>query len=281
MITEACNSNCIMCPMTEESRMHAETISDEELDEVISILNPELEHIDITGGEPFLGWDKLKRLLCSINEKCPYTSVLILTNGRALCIPQIQESIKPLLSRRYCFAIPIHSYNSNRHDAISRTRGSFNQTINGLKFLSDQHALIEIRVVIHRLNMNFFREISNMLCNLKISIHIVNLIGMEMHGCAYTNRNHLWIDYKSLFLSVADGVLALINHGVDVGIYGIPLCQLPIWARPLAKRAISDWKVRYAPECVSCEEYDSCGGMFESTYNLGLCKVLPIKQEDK
>ena len=49
--------------MTEESRIYSKTISNEELEEVIGILHPKLEHIDITGGEPFMVGKELFRLL--------------------------------------------------------------------------------------------------------------------------------------------------------------------------------------------------------------------------
>ena len=276
MITEACNSNCIMCPMCEQSRRKAESISEEQIDEVIDLLTPEIRHIDITGGEPFLEWKKMEKLLKEINIRCPKTPVLILTNGRALCIPDIQKSLSFLITEQYRFAIPIHSYTKQRHDSICRAPGSYEQTMAGLYYLSTTCAQIEIRIVLHKINMYDITKTAQMLIEANIPIHTVNFIGMEMHGCAEVNRSILWVDYQKLFFSAIEGIILFIKREIDVGIYGFPLCQMPKWAWPLGKKAISAWKVAYDPDCINCTEQESCGGMFESTYKLGLCNVKPI-----
>ena len=97
MMTEKCNSNCTMCPMSEGARRRGRAFSDSEIDEMLQKITDETEHIDITGGEPFLQHEQLFHVMCELNEKHPYIPVQILTNGRALFLPSIQAQIKPLL----------------------------------------------------------------------------------------------------------------------------------------------------------------------------------------
>ena len=134
-ITEECNSNCIMCPMSEDSRKRGNSVPEEEWGAYLERIPKETKHITITGGEPFLQYKQLIPFLPKLNRNNPDASILILTNGRALAIPKIQQEIEPAITERYCFAIPIHYSNQEVHDAITQTNGSFQQTMKALHFL--------------------------------------------------------------------------------------------------------------------------------------------------
>lgn len=280
MMTEKCNSNCVMCPMSEDARRRGRTFSNPEIDEMLQKITDETEHIDITGGEPFLKHEQLFHIMRDLNEKHPYIPVQILTNGRALCLPSIQAQIKPLLRERYLFAIPVHGPDAVSHDAISETYGSFAETMEGLRFLSHEHARIEVRIVGSKLNAHQIQNTCAMLAASGLHIHVVNIIAMEMTGSAARNRSQLWIDYRQLYRHAEQGILQLIRHGIDVRLYNFPLCALPRSAWPLAKSSISPWKIRYPAACDCCAARDACGGLFYSTQLLRLFPVRPFSKEE-
>ena len=280
MMTEKCNSNCIMCPMSEDARRRGRAFSNSEIDEMLQKITDETEHIDITGGEPFLQHDQLFHIMQELNEKQPYIPVQILTNGRALCLHSIQAQIKPLLRERYLFAIPVHGPDAASHDSISEAQGSFGETMEGLQFLSREHARIEVRIVGSRLNAHRIQDTCAMLAASGLHIHVVNIVAMEMTGSAARNRSQLWIDYKQLYRQAESGILHLIHHGIDVGLYNFPLCALPRNAWPLAKSSISSWKIRYPASCERCAVRDACGGLFYSTHLLDLFSVHPFSEDD-
>lgn len=277
MMTEQCNSNCIMCPMSKHMRQRGLFSSTEEWEEAFASA-PESapEHITITGGEPFLQKDALLRLFDYINMKWPESDVLVLTNGRALSIPSLFEEVKNRITPKYRFAIPIHASTPKLHDKITRTKGSFIQTINGLKNLNDTCAAIEIRLVVHKLNENDIVNVCSMLLHNKIRITRVNLLAMEMNGCAARNRDFLWSDYGELVLKAERGLLMLILHNVNVGLYNFPLCSVPRSLWSLTKNSISPEKVRYPKECELCSVKKACGGLFASTFHLGLFTPSPV-----
>lgn len=53
-VTNQCNSNCIMCPDSVKMRTRPSEITSAFLAEFIALLPSDLEHVDITGGEPTL-----------------------------------------------------------------------------------------------------------------------------------------------------------------------------------------------------------------------------------
>ena len=277
-VTEKCNSNCIMCPMSLDSRKRGGQMSLEEWEHFEKLLPTDVSHFTITGGEPFLYYEKLLPVLKKINLLYPNTDVLILTNGRALALEEIMHVLTPVITDRYCFAIPIHGANEKTHDSITMASGSFNQSIIALRNLSGTDARIEVRIVGHKKNLEQINDIFRLLCEVKARIDIINLVAMEMTGCAARNRSELWVDYDVLCRKADEGIRYAINHGINVGLYNFPLCQVPENFWPIVKHSITSSKIRYSEGCKQCIRQDACGGMFYSTYLLNLCSVKPFME---
>lgn len=275
-ITEACNSNCIMCPMSEESRKKARSFSEKDWVEVLDTIPKDVSHFTITGGEPFLQHQKLISFLQRITEDYPDVPILILTNGRALSIPWLQEALSPIISENFLFAVPIHDYAEDQHDTITQTPGSFSQTWNGLRFLSKTKAKIEIRIVGTQMNIHRMNGIFHFLADSPIPISVINLIAMEVTGSAARKRDHLWVEYRDLYQQAKSGIQYAVEHQIDIGLYNFPLCAVPKEAWPLCKNSITEWKIRYMEDCKNCGVKDACGGMFYSVQELGLFHPVPV-----
>ncbi len=275
-ITSACNSNCIMCPMSEHSRQLAKTPSSEEIQMQLDQIPDCVEHIDITGGEPFLQYEKTIHVMNTINNRWKNASVQVLTNGRALSLSFIQDAIKECITSQYRFAIPIHGHNALIHDRITQANGSFDETLKGLEFLSKTKANIEVRFVVHNYNISDAVSTCQMLVDSGLRINTVSFIAMEMTGCAAMRRNELWVDYADIYPKIEEGIMILLSNGIDADLYNFPLCSLPHRAWPMAKKSISEWKVRYYDECNECREKSACGGLFYSTYLLKLYSPKPF-----
>lgn len=276
MVTEACNSSCIMCPMSNDQRRRGMSLSWEEAQSLLDRIDGQTEHIDITGGEPFLQAELVFDILRRLNQQWPQIPVQVLTNGRALCIPHIQRRLLPLLTPRLRFAIPIHAGSAALHDAITQSPGSFEQTLRGLEFLSATPAQIEIRIVGHRKNVEHLDALCDMLLRSGLRISVVNFIAMEMNGSAAHNRDRLWVDYRTFFEAARPLIHRFVHAGIDVGLYDFPLCAVEEAYWPLAKKSITAWKVRYPQACDMCVEKSACGGLFRSTFLLGLFPVSPV-----
>ena len=279
-VTEKCNSNCIMCPMSLASRKRGLSISRDEWPDIVAQIPSDVMHITITGGEPFLEYTYLLPVMDQINKRFPFAEVLVLTNGRALSVQKLFDQVSPLITDQYCFAIPIHASNSELHDRITQTPGSFRQAIKGIRNLSAIGARIEVRIVGHQQNQVDLNNAFRMLVDTGTKIQVINLIAMEMMGCAAANRDALWVDYDKLAGSAEEGIRYAMLHGVDVGLYNFPLCALPNHLWPLARLSITPSKIRFYDECKDCREYHACGGLFFSTYELNLCHVKPIWGSD-
>ena len=125
----ACNTNCVMCPVSESSRRHAQLTPVDELKMQLRYFGTDIPHITITGGEPTLLKQGLLEVVQYAKEQCPSAEILILTNGRTFSVAPYAQAFNRILIAQDQIAIPIHGSNAERHDAITQAQGSFAQTI--------------------------------------------------------------------------------------------------------------------------------------------------------
>ena len=89
-------------------------------------------------------------------------------------------------------------------------------------------------------------------------------MGLEPMGFGKLNQNILWIDpldYGSVLEKV---VYFLYNRGLNVSLYNIPTCTMPMSLWKFCRKSISDWKNSVIEECDNCPAKDDCAGFFVS-----------------
>lgn len=275
-ITDKCNSNCIMCPMPEVARKNGMEVIPERLWDLVRYMPSDLQHVTITGGEPFLAKHVMFDILTFLKEKCTGTEFLLLSNGRAFSIEHYAEKLKDSAPARFCIGIPIHGHNEELHDLISQTKGSFEQTIKGAKALSGLGIDVEIRIVVSKLNAEHIIDIAKLIVTELPGVSSVKLMAMEMLGNAAVNFDKVWLPYEQFFSHVKEAVKVLVEHRIDVAIYNVPLCFVDEAYWYICKQSISDYKVRYFDKCDACKVKDACGGVFAGTHRFLEESIKPI-----
>lgn len=277
LVTNRCNSNCIMCPTAESVRRGNEEYTAEELIEIARHFPSDAPHITITGGEPFLIQTGMFKLLNFLKCSLPNVAYLLLTNGRAFVSNSYTSLFKETAPPDILFGIPLHGYNAETHDYITQAPGSFMQTLKGLKHLLSINAKVELRIVVSRLNADFISEIAALIARELRSVYCVKIIGLEMTGNAAKNKKAVWLDYPSAFQKAKPGIDVLIRSGIDVGIYNFPVCAVEQKYWNMCEKSISAFKVRFASDCDFCRLKDACGGIFSGTIRLAKENVHPIR----
>lgn len=277
-VTGRCNSNCIMCPNGDAVNKSSAVNTPDYLTQIIDYIPSDAKNLTITGGEPFLLKYGFFQLMDCINEHLPCTKLLLLTNGRALANLAFASEFTGRATRLWRTAVPLHAENAGMHDAISRSEGSFYQTMAGLRNISASLSEIEIRIVVSRLNYKSMEKIARMILRDIPRVTQVNFVGLEMMGNAAQNADSVWIDYRTAFLFIRPAIHLLIERGIDLSLYNFPLCAVdaPYWS--LCARSISDYKVRFEEACSHCAVKNVCGGIFSSTSKSGRFCVRPVSE---
>ena len=271
----ACNTNCLMCPVSEGSRRHAKLTPLAELQEQLRYFGTDLPHITITGGEPTLLRMDLLEVFHTAKRLCPCAELLLLTNGRAFAVAPYAQALGQLLTAQDQIAIPIHGSTGALHDAITQVPGSWQQTMQGLHHLAKSPVRIEIRIVVSKQNLSDVDAIVDLVLGLP-RVTVVHFIGLEMCGNAIKNKDLIWVDYSQAAAACEAGIQKLMAAGIDVGLYNFPLCAVRHQDWTLCRNSISDYKIRYAPACASCSVQSICSGVFDSTLSTGCFHPRPI-----
>lgn len=278
-ITDKCNSNCIMCPMAEPVRRNGNTVPFEIIKELIRYMPSDMEHLTITGGEPFFIREKLFDILKNLKESNKVWGYLLLSNGRIFANKEYCLKFASAVPEDFLVGIPIHGPNSEIHDAISQSLGSFNQTIAGIHNLLAIHKVsVEIRIVVNRMNVEYLSDMAKLISEKFPAIDSVKLMGMEMLGNAIVNSEKVWISYEDAFVYMKPAIDYFVKRAIDVAIYNFPLCFIdkPYWH--LCANSIAEYKIKYFDECAQCREKLACGGIFTGTDKYLKGKVKPIIQ---
>ena len=125
ILSEKCNSCCIMCPYSDHFRKNAKEVSAEHIMKLIEYIPTNPEHLTITGGEPTLIGEGIFDIMSLLNMRFPNTEYLFLTNGRIFSNQEYFDMFLQTLPHNICFGIPIYGHTPETHDKITRSEGSF------------------------------------------------------------------------------------------------------------------------------------------------------------
>ena len=277
VVTNQCNSNCIMCPDSDVVRNTKENPDIKKILEQIHCIPDDTKHITITGGEPGILKDNIFKVLSECKKCLPETEFLFLTNGRIFANTDFTKQFKENIPEFIRVAIPIYADNKELHDSITRESGSFNQTICGIKKLLERKIDIEIRIVVTKMNYKYLNNIAQFIIKEIPNIKMVNIMALEMTGNAYKNRDDVWINFDVVKDYLYQACLTIIEAGIIVNLYNFPLCCIDERLYSIAHKSISDYKIRFKKECEDCSVKQNCGGFFNSTINVKEIKVKPIE----
>jgi His-Xaa-Ser system radical SAM maturase HxsC len=260
-VTERCNSYCLMC--SQPPRNDNDDWRVAEILELIPLVDTNLSHLGVTGGEPTLLGKRLADIIECVNTHLPNTLLHILTNGRRFADQALVEMMAAGKGRAR-WAIPLYADTPGRHDYVVQAKGAFEETLNGIYNLAEHKHPLEIRVVLHKQTVDRLKALAEFVWRTMPFVNHVALMGLEPMGFAKVNRDILWVDPLDYAEALEEAALYLYDRGVPVSIYNVPLCTLPKHLWPLAKQSISDWKNVFAEECVDCAVREHCCGFFQS-----------------
>jgi len=262
LVTERCNSFCLMCSQPPRD-VDDDYLIDDYL-RAIPLFDRSTREIGITGGEPTLLGDRLFALLRTLKSYLPETAVHVLTNGRTSSDPTIAEQFARLKHPDLMLGIPLYSDISSIHDFVVQADGAYDETLRGIINLKRYGVQVELRVVIHQ---QTYARLANLAAfitrNLQFVDHVA-LMGLELMGFARSNIDALWVDPLEYQQELVEATLTLARAGIKTSIYNHQLCLLNPSIRSFSVKSISDWKNEYMPECSGCSLKPECGGFFSS-----------------
>ncbi len=138
-----CNNNCLFCSVGDKLRSFDKT-TEEVLADIDRAVSEKPREINFTGGEPTIRRDILK--LISHTKSKGISEIRVTTNGRMFSYDKFTEKMVEAGLTGAIFSV--HCPDEKLHDSLSGVKGSFEQTIKGLKNLYSYDKTIDINTVI-------------------------------------------------------------------------------------------------------------------------------------
>ena len=274
-VTSFCSNRCVMCcqpPLTEENQAE---LYDRNI-KLIASADSDTDYVCITGGEPTLIGERLFEYMNKIWKQMPHCCIHLLSNGRSFSKPKYIERFYEETKSHLVIGIPLHSDNYLDHDLIAGSKGAFYETIKGLHNLGVLGYEIELRVVILKQNYKRLDKIAEFIIHNLPFVSQVSFMGLEVVGNAYGNFSKVWVEYAEFRSILERAVFLLDSCKIQVRIFNIPHCCLPISLWTFSCKSISEWKKTNTKVCNKCVYIEDCCGIFSTSKYIS-SEIKPIE----
>ena len=240
------------------------------------------EFVSLTGGEPTLHPDFFK-LLSYFRKRLPGVPVTLLSNGRRFADEKFSQKFSAVARPPFSVAIALHGPSARVHDAVAGVKGSFAQTVKGLKNLLAIPGApwVEIRLVLHKMNVPCLDKTIKFLLKTfpDTAAYSVTAIHYEIEGMSLANHSELALKL-SVSAAKLGSCLPLLRRFKDFRLYHFPLCLVRKELRPLCWITLPpEDRVYPAGKCGRCRLKKTCLGlMLEYSKMFGDAELKPVKK---
>ena len=184
VINNSCDENCLFCSIDVKAKDNQRIFSFH-LPEIINKLTMQKQisdSIKITGGEPTLH-PKLFEIIRNARN-IGFTDICVETNGQNFSNEAFSKKIVEAGANR--FFISIHGHTAALHEKLTRTKKSFQKTVQGIKNLKKVGAFVNAHVVINKINYKHIADTVKFLADLDIPL--ITLSFITISGAVLKNK---------------------------------------------------------------------------------------------
>lgn len=216
-IIGTCNNDCLFCLFCGS---RDEKISHEKIIEGIDKLglkrgNP----IILSGGEPTLR-DELAEII-QYSESKGY-EVSMISNGRRFSDKSYTKKIAK--SGLNSVTICIHGPGPKLHDSITQKKGSFDETIAGIKNLMDAGVNVKVKVVVNKLNHKLLEKIVDYVNQNLPNVNRIVFASLSIKGNALKNKERVVVRLKDCVSLIEKAVDRAGKVGITCDFDMFPYC---------------------------------------------------------
>jgi MoaA/NifB/PqqE/SkfB family radical SAM enzyme len=268
----ACNNRCVFCAQGER-RARCGAIDVAVLAERLVAMRKTSRGLVLTGGEPTLHRNIVP--LVRLAARLGFDPIQIQTNGRMFAYGRVIETL--LEAGATEFSPSLHGSTARMHDALTRARGSFDQTTAGIRNLVAARAAVVTNSVIVRDNVSDLPSIVALLASL--GVKEAQLAFVHPVGTAAERFGDVVPSLRAIVDPLSRARDAARAGGLRLVTEGVPLCFLrgmeDLAVEPAIPRTTvmdldgtaldySAWRERegkaHGPPCASCAQRSRCEG---------------------
>lgn len=289
-IWDKCNNKCKMCSNPDLPWKSSEGVTKKEAYDYKNIISrletrkkrgDVSDYILITGGEPTLQ-PRFLDLLKFINKNFPQQKIGLLSNGRIFSYKDFTKEV--LKIDNLSLGISIYGHNTQAHDKVTQVKGSFLQTVNGLKNILAQRRsshIIEIRTVISGLSYLHLDKMIGFIQAQFPSIDRLILIFLEFEGQAVKYLKETKVSYAQVATRLKKAQ-PFFKEFKEIRLYHFPLCTLDPSLWPYVWRTLPEKEIIFLSSCQDCKYRKYCLGIHKDHIKyMGDKEFKPINKKIK
>jgi uncharacterized protein (DUF362 family)/radical SAM superfamily enzyme YgiQ (UPF0313 family)/NAD-dependent dihydropyrimidine dehydrogenase PreA subunit len=285
----ACNNNCVFCGVADlRSRARVAPLAEVEAG-LAAIARSGEDRVMFAVSELSLRPDFVPILEAA--RRRGFRAIYVVTNGRMFAYRQFAE--RAVAAGATHFLVSLHGPDAERHEALTRTPGSFGQTVAGIRNLAELGAQVCTNTVVCRRNLAVLDAIVDLAGDL--GARWVTLSQVQIIGDAARYAERLVVPLGQAAPRMLAAALHGERRGLRMGLGGVPYCLVPEHGRFLGVDDLSsmynadprDSITEKAPYvrpavCFGCASYAVCNGLPEEylkRYGSGELRPLAGRRE--
>jgi len=268
-----CNNRCRFCVQGDKRYRYGEKTKEQVMRELKEAREKGIREVVFTGGEPTIHPNIIE--LVKYASELGYKRIQIQTNGRTLAVKGFVDALVEAGANE--FSPALHGHIPQLHDFLTRSPGSWRQTVRGIKNVKEYGLPVITNTVVTKPNYRFLGSIAELLVKL----------GVDQYQFAFVHAlGEAWKNFDSIVprISLAapyihTGLQVGIDAGIPVMAEAMPFCLMPgyepyvselyippaiIYDANFVVEKYEKWRVTEGKlkreECKKCKFYRICEG---------------------
>ena len=186
----SCNNNCVFCSNVADRNFNSST--KELFKKIDQGYEKGFRILELIGGEVPIRPDFFE--LINYAKKAGFKDIRLTSNGRIFSYPEYAKKVAQAGLK--VMTVSLYGHKKSLHDGVTRTPGSFDQCIKGIKNISKTGIELVINTVISKVNYKYLYEIGNFVSQLGVKEwHPLELLP---DGQGAKHYDSLAVPYKEL-----------------------------------------------------------------------------------
>ncbi|MEM0360151.1 MAG: radical SAM protein [Candidatus Diapherotrites archaeon] len=286
----SCNNNCLSCPQAH--RRHLGDLTTAQAKKfLLAGLRDGAKELVLTGGEPTIRADLIE--LVEFARKKGFERVQLQTNARMLSYKSLALKLVEAGITEFC--VGLHSDKKETQEFLTRSPGSFTQTIQGIKNLVELNQYVTINSVIHKLDFERLPLRAKMA--VELGVQQFQLAFIHCAGNAFENMDLLCPKKSKVMLFVHKALEIAANAGLTAMVEAYPFCFMQGFEKHCSELYMPSAEIRDAeglvkdfdrvrkesgklkgPNCSKCKFFLVCEGPWkEYPQKFGWTEFKPVK----
>lgn len=232
-----CNNNCRFCVQAHKKKFGNRSTAEIKKD-LRDAKKNNCNGVVFTGGEPTIREDIFE--LVSHAKKLGFERIQIQSNARMLCYLSFCRKLIDAGANE--FSPAIHGHIAPLHDYLTRSEGSFNQTLQAIKNLRELNQYIITNTVVVKPNYRYLPKLAKLFLHLKVDQFQFAFMHAVGNAEKYFDQMMPWVSLASPYIK--KGLQIGIDNNIKVMAEAMPFCTMKGYEKYCSESYIPKTEIR-------------------------------------